>query len=646
MPSATNKPNGLVQDRKKPASIHKPEDCQAVHPAIPIGEDGTDVTSTSINSSVSPNGHHESSDDNLKPLCVHTICFIGAGYVGGPTGAVIAYHNPHTRVIVADRDPELVRRWNSAHLPLYEPGLEYLVRISRDGSRRHQFPNKPELVFPSEIAQYNDSLGRPGWVEVEERRSNLLITTEVEKSISKADIIFIAVNTPTKSEGMGAGSATDMTAFEAATNMIANHARAGAIIVEKSTMSLHRPGVDFEVLSNPEFLAAGTAVNDLLHPSRVVIGHSKSPSGRRSAHALATIYKSWVPSDRIITTDLWSSELAKLVANAMLAQRISSINSISAICEKVGADIGEIATCVGSDPRIGDKYLTAGIGFGGSCLNKDLLSLIYLAESLRLDKVAEYWRQVIKMNEFQQNRFSKRVIKCLNDTLAGKKITLLGYAFKTNTSDTRNSPALEIIKTLAEENPEEIAIFDPLCDPIRIREEIETLQNSQGIKSLSSIVEIYDNPYEACIQSNAVLLTGDCKEFRNIKFPMNKPEPLLMSTLMDPRPFRTPTPTETELFALHQFLSTSLAAFGRKHDDPLQRLNKQPVCDDDCAACDVAARTRRRSEYCYGHKCKDRLHWDIIADHLAEPKWIFDGKGVIDPAMLSQLGVNVESIGR
>lgn len=406
---------------------------------------------------------------------------------------------------------------------------------------------------------------------------------------------------------------------------------------------MHRPAGDFEVLSNPEFLAAGTAVNDLLHPSRVIIGHSKSLSGRHAAYTLASIYRSWVPSYRIITTDVWSSELAKLVTNSMLAQRISSINSISAICEKVGADVHEVAACVGRDPRIGREYLRAGIGFGGSCLKKDLLSLVYLADSLQLDEVAEYWRQVIEMNKFQQDRFTKRVIQCLNNTLVGKKITVLGYAFKAHTSDTRDSLALKIIKTLLQEDPAEIAIFDPLCDPILIRKEIEALENvRESQNKLCKIVEIYDDPYEACSASNAVLITSDCEEFQSTTRLRNEQNRLFE---VDPRPFRTSTLTETELFSLHYFLSSS-CPFGHEHDDPLQRLQGKPPCEDNCPDCNALARTHSRRGNQTKRKNEGRLHWDIIAGLLKEPKWVFDGKGVIDPVKLDQLGLKVESIGR
>ncbi|KAK5629015.1 hypothetical protein RRF57_004730 [Xylaria bambusicola] len=562
--------------------------------------------------------------------------------MGGPTAAVIAFQNPQIRVVIVDQDKSRIRRWNSAHLPLHEPGLEYVVRVSRDGSREFSFLNQPDTVCSiSGEDQLNNR------ITVQARRPNLFFTAAVVISIREADIIFVAVNTPTKFKGIGAGSATDITAFEAAIDIVARHARPGTIIVEKSTMSMHRPGVGFEVLSNPEFLAAGTAVNDLLHPSRVLIGHSKSPSGRRAAHSLTSIYAGWVPNDRIITTDVWSSELAKIVTNCMLAQRISSINSISAICEKIGADVHEVAACVGRDPRIGDKYLQAGIGFGGSCFEKDLLSLVYLAESLQLDEVGEYWRQVIRMNEFQRNRFSKRVVTCLNNTLIGKKVTLLGYAFKAGTSDTRNSPALEIIKSLSEESPREIAIFDPLCNPALIREEIKGLEKTCDTKvGLDEIIKIYDDPYEACVASNAVLITTEYDEFRNTPIEANRSGTAPKNELVDPRPLSTPKPTEEELLKLHQFLISVNPSSSYGNSNPLRRLILPPPCGSDCPDCRPFARIDLRCSNSDNYRNKERLNWSQIAYLLAKPKWVFDGKGVIEPDKLTEIGMKVESIGR
>ncbi|KAI1371434.1 nucleotide sugar dehydrogenase [Hypoxylon crocopeplum] len=589
-------------------------------------------------------------EDITRPI--HNVCCVGAGYVGGPTAAVMAYQNPQLRVTVVDKNEQRIRRWNSKHLPIYEPGLGDIVRIARDGSNRFFFRSDPDNV---------DYLYHDTMTSVPARQPNLFFSTKVAQCIREADIVLISVNTPTKSKGAGAGSATDMTAFEAVTSEVAQCARPGTIIVEKSTvpcrtadfiertLAMNRPGVNFDILSNPEFLAAGTAMKDLMFPDRVLIGSSTTQSGRRAAEALASIYAAWVPRSRIITTNVYSSELSKLVANSMLAQRISSINSISAICEKTGADVDEIATSIGCDPRIGDKFLKAGIGFGGSCFKKDILSLVYLAESLGLDEVGEYWRQVVKMNEYQRDRFARRVVKCLNNTLVGKKITLLGYAFKANTSDTRESPALEIIKTLLEEGPKEIAIFDPCCNPVVVRNEIkELLRDQPALKEDGGPIEIYSSAYTACENSNAVLITTECDEFRNTpeKTPSQKP-----AKLADPRPFAQQAaepkdPTETEILSLHKYLLTQSAG-AHPDDDPLRRYRPEPACDDDCPDCGLI----KTSGYSTAgnsdeNRPKEKLDWSKIAYHMQKPMWLFDGKGIIDVAEMAKLNFQVKSVGR
>jgi len=442
-------------------------------------------------------------------------------------------------------------------------------------------------------------------------------------------------------------------------------------------LAVHRPGVHFEILSNPEFLAAGTAVNDLLYPDRVLIGSHMTPSGKRAAEALAGVYASWVPRSRIITTNVWSSELAKLVANSMLAQRISSINSISAICERTGADVDEVAASIGCDPRIGNKFLKAGIGFGGSCFKKDILSLVYLAETLGLDEVGEYWRQVVKMNEYQRDRFTKRVIKCLNNTLSAKKITILGYAFKKNTSDTREAPALEIIKTLLDERPREIAIFDPCCNPLVIRDEIRQLVGSTHVmREDGGPLVVYGNAYEACNDADAILVTTEFDEFRNTPTgSANSSQPLFAqpttttTTSRDPRPFERVDPTETDLLALHKHLVRTGRKTGRRpgtgegaeetgaeedgddaEQDPLRRFVTEPACAADCPDC----RQERESQaagYASGltteeYRAKEPLDWARIAYHMRKPRWVFDGRGVINAREMTKLGVRVESVGR
>lgn len=416
---------------------------------------------------------------------------------------------------------------------------------------------------------------------------------------------------------------------------------------------MHRPGVHFEILSNPEFLAAGTAVNDLLYPDRILIGSAPTPSGKRAAEALVKVYNAWIPRERILTTNVWSSELAKLVANSMLAQRISSINSISAVCEQTGADVDEVARAVGVDPRIGNKFLMAGIGFGGSCFKKDVLNLVYLAETMGLPEVAEYWRQVVKMNEYARDRFSNRVIKCLNNTLVGKKVTILGFAFKKNTSDTREAPALEMIKTLLEERPREVAVFDPCCNPLVIKAEIKELL---GPLAEGHNITVHGNAYDACESSTAIIIATEFDEFRNQPPPPPAPTPAVQSKTIgrkpnpkaDPRPFESATPSANELLALHKHLVQR--ADVQSHD-PLDRFNVEPSCEDDCPDC-IQERESKDTGFATGmgsseeYKPKERVDWVRISESMAKPRWVFDGRGVIDSREMVKLGVRVESVGR
>jgi len=595
------------------------------------------------------NGSSKDANGHLGDVVVKNICCVGAGYVGGPTAAVVAFQNPHIKVTVVDRDATRIRRWNSKHPPIYEPGLRDIVRIARDGGREASFADEPSSSSQTTVAT------RPG---------NLFFTTDVARSISEADVVLVAVNTPTKYRGVGAGSATDMTAFEAVTGVVAQYAREGAIIVEKSTvpcrtaqlvadtLAMHRPGVHFEILSNPEFLAAGTAVNDLLYPDRILIGSAPTPSGKKAAEALVNVYAAWVPRERILTTNVWSSELAKLVANSMLAQRISSINSISAVCEQTGADVDEVAKAVGVDPRIGNKFLVAGIGFGGSCFKKDVLNLVYLADTMGLPEVGEYWRQVVKMNEYARDRFTNRIIKCLNNTLVGKKVTILGFAFKKNTSDTREAPALEMIKTLLEERPREIAVFDPCCNPLVVKEEIKTLL---GPLASGNNISVYGNAYDACHGSTAVVIATEFDEFRNQPPPppapvATGPAPKMLgrkpNPKVDPRPFEG-TPSENQILSLHKYLVQEDGTA----DDPLDRYNPEPACPEDCPDC-IQHSQSKETGFATGmgsaeeYKPKERIDWVKISSTMAKPRWVFDGRGVIDSREMVKLGVRVESVGR
>lgn len=385
---------------------------------------------------------------------------------------------------------------------------------------------------------------------------------------------------------------------------------------------------------------------DLMQPDRMLIGSSQTLAGRRAADALTEVYAAWVPRTRIVTTNVWSAELSKLVANAMLAQRISSINSISAICEETGADIDEVAASVGRDTRIGDRFLKAGIGFGGSCFKKDILSLVYLAESFGLFDVGEYWRQVVKMNEYQRDRFSRRVIRSLNNTLRGKKITILGYAFKANTSDTRESPALNIIRTLLAENPREIAIFDPHCNPTTIKREIESmLPHLDTFTNNGGIVMVYSDVYKACTASNAILITTECDEFKNTK-PNVLPSPTGYKTsgFADPRLFAQHKLSETDNPACHRFVLCASPMKIHKDLDPFEWFEEEPPCAEDCVECKAVNHASGGYGSRYG--AGENVDWHKISYHMEKPKWVFDGKGIIDAKEMARLGIQVESIGR
>jgi len=365
----------------------------------------------------------------------HTkITCLGAGYVGGPTMAMIAAKCPDIQVTVVDPNKERIAAWNSDFLPVYEPGLDEVVREAR---------------------------GR-----------NLHFSTDVEGAIRSGEIIFVCVGTPTKTYGVGAGRAADLKFIESAARIIARVADGPKIIVEKSTIPVKTAEAiltilrsnsthgDFQVLSNPEFLAEGTAIADLQNPDRILIGGERTPAGEAAVAKLVDVYARWVPREKILTTNLWSSELSKLVANAFLAQRISSINSISALCEATGADVDEVAHAIGRDSRIGPKFLKASVGFGGSCFQKDILNLVYLCEHFGLPEVAAYWESVVRMNDWQKSRFTKQIVGTLFNTVNGKRIAVLGFAFKKDTNDTRESPAISVVRGLLEENAS-VVVYDP-----------------------------------------------------------------------------------------------------------------------------------------------------------------------------------------
>ncbi|KAL8874053.1 MAG: hypothetical protein Q9174_000558 [Haloplaca sp. 1 TL-2023] len=448
---------------------------------------------------------------NLTPKAVKKITCLGSGFVGGPTSAVIALKS-NVEVTVVDINPDRIAAWRSDALPIYEPGLQEAVQAARDG------------ILQGHLFGRQDRAGtlHSGHAF---RTPSLFFSTDVDQAIMNADLIFVCVNTPTKSHGIGKGSAADLGFVEAATRSIARVARNDKIVVEKSTVPCRtaqsireilaanaNPGVRFDVLSNPEFLAEGTAIRDLLYPDRILIGSTATPEGYRAASSLAEVYAQWVPRDRIISMNLWSSELSKLAANALLAQRISSVNALSAICEATGADVDEVSRACGMDSRIGPQMLKAGPGFGGSCFQKDIFNIVYLSESLHLYEVADYWRAIINMNEHQKQRFTKRIISCLYNNLAGKKLAVLGFAFKKDTNDTRESPAITLVCNFVAERAQ-VAIYDPQVPSQQIWREL--MNSGCDVDILEQTVTICPTAYTACDNADAVVLVTEWDEFSN-----------------------------------------------------------------------------------------------------------------------------------
>ncbi len=420
---------------------------------------------------------------------IKNICCIGAGYVGGPTMAVIALKCPHIKITVVDINKERIDSWNDSNLeklPVYEPGLADIVSQTRG--------------------------------------KNLFFDVDIDSAIKNSEMIFIAVNTPTKTYGEGKGQAADLKYVEICARKIAEISTSDKIVVEKSTLPVRTAeavktildktgnGVNFEVLSNPEFLAEGTAINDLFKSDRVLIGGDQTESGMLAINKLVEIYENWIPREKIYTTNVWSSELSKLVANAFLAQRISSINSISALCEVTEADVEEVSKAIGMDSRIGSKFLKSSVGFGGSCFQKDILNLVYIAKSLGLNEVAEYWHQVIKINNYQKIRFAKNIMKSLFNTVSGKKISLLGWAFKKNTNDSRESAAIYIADYLIE-NGAEIHVYDPKVTYSRMLSDLNDLGTRTTVKNRESLF-YHNTPLPACFKSHAIAVLTEWDEFK------------------------------------------------------------------------------------------------------------------------------------
>jgi UDPglucose 6-dehydrogenase len=420
-----------------------------------------------------------------------SILCIGAGYVGAPSMAVIARKCPQYLVTVVDIDPKRIAAWNSDTLPIYEPGLDEIVQ--------------------------------------EVRGRNLFFSTQIEEEIRKAGMIFVSVNTPTKTFGAGAGMAADLQYWERTARQIREVSESPKIIVEKSTLPVKTAlameriltatdnGVRFDVLSNPEFMAEGTGIRDLESPDRVLIGSRETPEGLRARDELVEIYANWVPRERIITSNIWSSELSKLVSNAFLAQRISSINAISSLCERTDADVTEVARAVGMDHRLGDKFLNAGIGFGGSCFKKDILNLVYLCRQYGLNEVADYWEGVIRINDYQKERFILNMLGAMFNTLAGKRVCLFGFAFKADTGDTRESPAISVSRRLVEERAE-LVITDPRALPNAERD----------LADIRESVSFVEDPYEAAAGCDAIAVMTEWDiyaslEYKKIYETMRKP---------------------------------------------------------------------------------------------------------------------------
>ena len=432
---------------------------------------------------------------------IKNICCIGAGFVGGPTMSVIAANSPEIRVNVVDINKERIEAWNSddlTKLPIYEPGLDEIIKRTRG--------------------------------------KNLHFSTDINEGIRKSDMVFISVNTPTKKYGLGAGKASDLKWVEACARQVANNASGHTIVVEKSTLPVRTAEViksileasnrdskesefkKFDVLSNPEFLAEGTAINDLLYPDRVLIGGEN----QLSINALSEIYAKWVTKEKILHTNIWSSELAKLTANAFLAQRISSINAIGALCEATGADVREVSRAIGADSRIGSKFLDAGPGFGGSCFKKDILNLVYLSEYFGLYEVAKFWESVVTLNNWHQTRISKLITKKLFGTISGKKIIILGFAFKGNTNDTRESAAIQICKDLLNEGAV-LFIHDPKVSKEQIINDLGSKPHSESKKQLNSFNEkgnweFISDIDESFFEADAIVILTEWEEYKNINW--------------------------------------------------------------------------------------------------------------------------------
>uniref|UniRef100_A0AAG5D5J1 UDP-glucose 6-dehydrogenase n=1 Tax=Anopheles atroparvus TaxID=41427 RepID=A0AAG5D5J1_ANOAO len=542
-------------------------------------------------------------------MVISKICCIGAGYVGGPTCSVMALKCPDIKITVVDRSTERIAQWNSDKLPIYEPGLDEVVRQCRN--------------------------------------RNLFFSTDIETAIQEAELIFISVNTPTKTYGNGRGRAADLKFVEGCARMIADMSQNSKIVVEKSTVPVraaesimhilkanHKPGVKYDILSNPEFLAEGTAVEDLLKPDRVLIGGEQTPEGQAAIEKLCWVYEHWIPKRNIITTNTWSSELSKLAANAFLAQRISSINSLSAVCEATGADVSEVARAVGLDSRIGPKFLQASVGFGGSCFQKDILNLVYICEGLNLPEVAAYWQQVIDMNDYQKTRFSQKIIECLFNTVTDKRISILGFAFKKNTGDTRETPAIAVCKTLLDEGAQ-LNIYDPKVEPEQIMADLTHPKVTDSPEHVKRAVQIFADPYDAVRGTHALVVCTEWDEF--------------VVCHRQRRHYRHPASCSVSSCS---YFSSSSSSSSSSSDGDEQQQQRQQQQDAKSPASDHTPEALRATNRGPSPTVvpfvvfPQSLNYERIYASMMKPAYIFDGRKILPHERLQQIGFHVQTIGK
>ena len=538
---------------------------------------------------------------------------------GGPTCSVIANKAPEIQVDVVDLNAKRIAAWNSNDLPIYEPGLHQMVQPSRDGIEG-------------------------------KREANLHFTTDVKEGIARADLIFLCVPTPTKYTGSGAGKAADLVYVEAATRMIAEASDDDKIVVEKSTVpcrtaesireilsAVAKPGIKFDILSNPEFLAEGTAIKNLLEPDRLLIGSMTTDRGLRAAASLVDVYANWVPRDRIVTMHLWSAEMAKLAANALLAQRISSINALSAICEATGADVDEVAYAVGLDKRIGPRMLKSSVGFGGSCFRKDVLNLVYIAQTLHLPEVAEYWESVVEMNEYQKQRFCKRIVRSLYHTLTDKRVAVLGFAYKKDTGDTRESASISLVNSLVAEKAD-IRIYDPKVEDDMIWQELKW--TAPDFEEVKKRVTVCNSAYQACEDSHAAIIATEWDEFSNKDSDVNIRKVNGLAVIgRSPSGYMTGSGMQFSNGELE--VGPGVNGHGATNGSLTPASAAKPVSE--------LEKKEHKHSYSLSKQHTDpqpRMDWAYVAKIMRRPMFVFDGRNVVDTSKLEKLGFRVESIGK